>query len=102
MLLVAMAFVVGGILGAVITAALIAANRRALAYDDFELPVRPANTWAADAAAEQYHDSPRMERFERELAARLGREAAATARERAAAARRALQPRFGVAMRMKP
>ena len=102
MLLVAIAFVIGGTLGAVITAALIAANRRALSYDDFDLPVRPADHWAADAAAEQHHDSPRMERFERELAARLGREAAATARDRAAAARRALQPRFGVGMRVKP
>ena len=102
MLLVAIAFVVGGTLGAVRTAALIAANRRAFAYDDLDLPVRPANEWAADAAAEQYHDSPRMERFERELAARLGREAAGAARQRAMAARRALQPHFGISVRVKP
>ena len=50
MVLVAVAFVIGGILGAILTAALIARGQRALALtpSDFEMPVRPADRWLGD------------------------------------------------------
>jgi hypothetical protein len=105
MVVVAVAFVIGGILGAVLTAALIARGQRALALtpSDYEMPVRPAEQWLAESNAGDtpYTSSERIERFEQELARRLGREAAATARERFVAANHALRPGFGVTIRMK-
>lgn len=108
MVVVAVAFVIGGILGAVLTAALIARGQRALELtpSDYELPVRPAERWRAGASLDADTDPPRtsderIERFEQELARRLGREAAATARERYVAANHALRPGFGVMIRMK-
>ena len=105
MVLVAVAFVVGGILGAVLTAALVARGQRALALGSSELetPMRPASRWPADNGTLDLPYSPdeRIERFEQELARRLGREAAATARERFVAARQALRPAFGITIRVK-
>ncbi|HEX2781776.1 MAG TPA: hypothetical protein VHM30_19880 [Gemmatimonadaceae bacterium] len=115
MVLVAVAFVVGGVLGAVLTAALIARAQRALSLgpSDLDLPVRPADQWAGERDASQpyssgerdasqpYSSDERIERFEQELAKRLGREAAATARERRAAAYRALRPAFGISIRVR-
>jgi hypothetical protein len=109
MVVVAVAFVIGGILGAVLTAALIARGQRALELtpSDLELPIRPADHWRAEHANDARHaESPyaasaRIERFEQELARRLGREAAATARERYVAANHALRPGFGIMIRMK-
>ena len=102
---VAVAFVIGGVLGAVLTAALISRGQRALAIgpSDLETPVRPAEQWLAGAGAPDlpYTSNERIERFEQELARRLGREAAATARERFVAANHALRPGFGVMIRMK-
>jgi hypothetical protein len=105
MVVAAVAFVIGGILGAVLTATLIARGQRALALtpSDCEMPVRPADQWLAETAATdgQHSSDERIERFEQELARRLGREAAATARERFVAANHALRPGFGVTIRMK-
>jgi hypothetical protein len=124
MVVVAVAFVIGGVLGAVLTAALIARGQRALELtpSDFELPIRPPERWRAEPARDDRGDagrdmdretgngggsepshssSERIERFEQELARRLGREAAATARERYVAANHALRPGFGVMIRMK-
>lgn len=105
MVLVAVAFVVGGILGAVLTAALVARGQRALALGPSELdtPARPADQWPGDNGTVDlpYTSDERIERFEQELARRLGREAAATARERFVAARHALRPAFGITIRVK-
>ena len=104
MVVVAVAFVVGGILGAVLTAGLIARAQRSLSLSTIDLdhPLRPAEQWLAERdAAQSYPADARIERFEQELAKRLGREAAATARERRAAAYRALRPRFGVTIRVR-
>ena len=104
MVLVAAAFVIGGVFGAVLTATLVARGQRDLALgpSDLEQPVRPAEQWLAErpdplgAIADQ-----RVERFEQELARRLGREAAATARERRDALTRALRPGFGIVVRVR-
>ena len=104
MVLVAAGFVIGAVFGAVLTATMIARGQRDLAPDpsDLERPVRPAEQWLAErpdplgAIADQ-----RVERFEQELARRLGREAAATARERRDSLTRALRPGFGVTMRVR-
>ena len=105
MVVVAVAFVIGGILGAVLTAALIARGQRALALTAFEpdIPARSTNLWAAESGTLDlpYTPDQRIERFEQELARRLGREAAATARERFVEANHALRPGFGVTIRMK-
>jgi hypothetical protein len=107
MVLVAVAFVIGGTLGAVLTAALIARGQRALGSTSFDLessgPVRAPEHWRAEsgAAGLSHTTDERIERFEQELARRLGREAAATARERFVAANHALRPGFGITMRMK-
>ena len=104
MVLVAVAFVIGGILGAVLTAGLIARAQRSLGFasSDLEPPSRPAEQWLGERDASQpYPADARIERFEQELAKRLGREAAATARERRAAAYRALRPRFGITIRVR-
>lgn len=104
MVLVAVAFVIGGMLGAVLTAGLIARAQRSLAFAsaDLEQPSRPAEQWLAERDAGQpYPTDARIERFEQELAKRLGREAAATARDRRAAAYRALRPRFGITIRVR-
>ena len=105
MVVVAVAFVIGGILGAVLTAALIARGQRALALtpSDFEMPSRPADQWLGDIGNTDtpYTPNERIERFEKELARRLGREAAATARERYVAANHALRPHFGVMIRVR-
>ena len=105
MVVVAVAFVIGGILGAVLTAALIARGQRAieLAPSDFDSSVRPANHWPSESETVDlpYTPDERIERFEQELARRLGREAAATARERFVEANHALRPGFGVMIRMK-
>ena len=104
MVLVAVAFVLGGVLGAVLTAALIARGQRALALTplDLEQPVRPAEQWMAERSdpLSEVADQ-RIERFEQELARRIGREAAATARERRAAAYEALRPTFGIRIRVR-
>lgn len=105
MVVVAVAFVIGGIMGAVLTAALVARGQRALppGPPDLEMPVRPADHWLAESGTTDLsstHDE-RIERFERELARRLGREAAATARERYVAANHALRPHFGVMIRVR-
>ena len=105
MVVVAVAFVIGGILGAVLTAALIARGQRAIALtpSDYEMPVRPADQWLAEASATDvpYTPSERIERFEQELARRLGREAASTVRERRAALTRALRPGLGITIRVR-
>ena len=105
MVVVAVAFVIGGILGAVLTAALIARGQRALEFTPSELdtPRRSASHWPSesDTVDLPYTPDERIERFEQELARRLGREAAATARERFVAANHALRPGFGVMIRMK-
>ena len=119
MVVVAVAFVIGGVLGAVLTAALIARGQRALdlTSSDLELPIRPANRWRATQSTEPrehdvresdaresgapYADSARIERFERELARRLGREAAATVRERREALTRSLRPALGITIRVR-
>ena len=50
MVVVAVAIVIGGVLGAVLTAALIARGQRALELtpSDLELPIRPADRWRAE------------------------------------------------------
>lgn len=104
MLLVAFAFVVGGTLGAVITATLVASGRRALMQPAYDMPPRTSNRWIADAVAardERSYDAV-ADHVDSELARRLGREASATARKRAIEARRALRPAFGISFRMKP
>jgi hypothetical protein len=105
MVLVAVAFVIGGILGAVLTAALIARGQRALALtpSDFEMPARPADPWTGDSGNTDTPCTPneRIERFEKELARRLGREAASTVRERRAALTRALRPALGITIRVR-
>ena len=105
MVVVAVAFVIGGVLGAVLTAALIARGQRAveLAPFDSDTSVRPASHWPSESETVDlpYTPDERIERFEQELARRLGREAAATARERFVAANHALRPGFGVMIRMK-
>ena len=105
MVVVAVAFVIGGILGAVLTAALVARGQRTLAPtpSDFETPVRPADQWLGESGTTDlpYTPDERIERFEKELARRLGREAAATARERYVAANHALRPHFGVMIRVR-
>lgn len=106
MVLVAVVFVVGGVLGAVLTAGLIARAQRSLALgpSDFEMPVRPAEQWLPEREGSErtsFDADARIERFEQELAKRLGREAAATARERRAAATRALRPAFGITIRVR-
>ena len=104
MVVVAVAFVIGGILGAVLTAGLIARAQRslALAASDLDHHARPAEQWLGERdSSPPYPSDARIERFEHELAKRLGREAAATARERRAAAYRALRPRFGIVVRVR-
>jgi len=105
MVVVAVAFVIGGILGAVLTAALIARGQRSLppSPSDLDVPVRPADHWLGDSGTTDlpYTPDERIERFERELARRLGLEAAATARERYVAANHALRPHFGVMIRVR-
>ena len=105
MVVVAVAFVIGGIMGAVLTAAFIARGQRALACtpSDFEMPVRPGDQWLATSVGPDLSSATdaRIERFEKELARRLGREAAATARERYVAANHALRPHFGVMIRVR-
>jgi hypothetical protein len=108
MVVVAVAFVIGGILGAVLTAALIARGQRALELtpSDFEQPIRPADRWRADRADASgdglpYTANARIERFEAELARRLGREAAATVRERREALTRSLRPALGITIRVR-
>ena len=101
-MMLAVAFVIGGTLGAVLTAALIASNRRPL-LQEFDAPMRRADRWIADAVSSRAanSDSASAEREDTELARRLGREASATARERAIAARRALRPAFGITIRVR-
>ena len=101
MLLVALAFVIGGTLGAVITATIIASNQRSLGLDDVSPPTRPSDRWKGDpvSAREAIYDAP--ERVEPELVRRPGREAPATSRERVSAARRALRPTFGITIRVR-
>ena len=105
MVVVAVAFVVGGILGAVLTAALIARGQRATmpSPSDFEMPVRPADQWLAEHGTTDLPHTPdeRIERFEKELARRLGREAASTVRERRAALTRSLRPALGITVRVR-
>ena len=105
MVVVAVAFVIGGILGAVLTAALIARGQRALALtpSDCELPSRPAEQWLGESGMTDlpYTPDERIERFEKELARRLGREAASTVRERRAALTRALRPALGITIRVR-
>ena len=76
MVLVAVAFVVGGILGAVLTAALIARGQRAMipSPSDFEMPVRPADQWLAEHASTDLPHTPheRIERTPVALAKFLG------------------------------
>ncbi len=104
-MVVAVAFVIGGILGAVLTAALIARGQRALELSSSDLAAQPrsAGHWPDESEPVElpYTPDERIERFEQELARRLGREAAATARERFVAANHALRPGFGVMIRMK-
>jgi hypothetical protein len=103
MLLVAFAFVVGGTLGAVITATLVASGRRASMQPAYEMPPRTSNRWITDAVAARDERSYDVaDHVDSELARRLGREASATARKRAIEARRALRPAFGITFRMKP
>ena len=103
MMMLAVAFVIGGTLGAVLTAALIAANQRPTTQQELDLPVRPVHRWIADAVSSRdaNSDTASADREDTELARRLGREASATARERAIAARRALLPAFGITMRVR-
>ncbi len=105
MVMVAVAFVIGGILGAVLTAALIARGQRALSLtpSDCELPIRPSEQWLGESAPPEvpYTPDERIERFEKELARRLGREAAATVRERREALTRALRPAMGITIRVR-
>ena len=103
MMMLAVAFVIGGTLGAVLTAALIASNQRPLMHQDLDAPMRRADRWIADAVSSRAlnRDTASAERDDTELARRLGREASATARERAIAARRALRPAFGITMRVR-
>ena len=105
MVMVAVAFVVGGILGAVLTAALISRGQRDLAppHSDLEMPVRPADQWLGERGTSDlpFSANARIERFEKELARRLGREAAATVRERRAALTRALRPSLGITIRVR-
>lgn len=103
MVMLAVAFVIGGTMGAVLTATLIASNQRPAMYQEPELPMRSADRWIADAVSlrASNQDSATAERNDMELARRLGREASATARERAIAARRALLPAFGITMRVR-
>lgn len=106
MVLVAVAFLIGAVVGAVITAALVARGQRDLALGpaDLELPVRPAEQWLAERAEPDPLASiadQRVERFHEELARRVGRDAATTARERRDALTRALRPSFGITMRVR-
>ena len=105
MVVVAVAFVIGGILGAVLTAALVARGQRALELSspDVDNSARGSQHWPGenDTLDLPYTPDERIERFEQELARRLGREAAATARERFVAANHALRPGFGIMIRMK-
>lgn len=102
MVMLAIAFVIGGTLGAVLTAALIASNQRSM-HQEPEFPMRSADRWIADAVSSRAadYDSASANRDDMALARRLGREASATARERAIAARRALLPAFGITMRVR-
>jgi hypothetical protein len=102
MVMLAIAFVIGGTLGAVLTAALIASNQRSL-FPEPDLPMRSADRWIADAVSWRAadYDSASANRDDMALARRLGREASATARERAIAARRAMLPTFGITMRVR-
>ena len=103
MMMLAVAFVIGGTLGAVLTAALIASNQRLPVHQEPDLPLRRADRWIADAVSSHAakYDNASAERDDTALARRLGREASATARERASAARRALLPAFGITMRVR-
>jgi hypothetical protein len=103
MVMLAVAFAIGGVLGAVLTAALIASNRRPAMHQELDLPMRASNRWIADAVSSRSanYDSASAERDDTALARRLGREASATARERLIAARRALRPAFGITMRVR-
>jgi len=105
MVVVAVAFVIGGVLGAMLTAALIARGQRALELtpSDFELPIRPAERWRPEVGSTALPSTSdeRIERFERELARRLGREAAATVRERREALTRSLRPALGITIRVR-
>lgn len=102
MMMLAVAFVIGGTLGAVLTAALIASSRRPLLHQDYDAPMRRADRWIADAVSSRAtNGDSAAEREDTELARRLGREASATARERAIAARRALRPAFGITIRVR-
>jgi hypothetical protein len=103
MVMLAVAFVIGGTLGAVLTAALIAANQRRMTHQELDLPLRRVDRWIADAVSSRDANftSARTDRDDMDLARRLGREASATARERAIAARRALRPAFGITMRVR-
>jgi hypothetical protein len=103
MVMLAVAFVIGGTLGAVLTAVLIAGIRRPMTQQEFDLPMRPVHRWIADAVSSRdaSSDMASADREDTELARRLGREASATARERAIAARRALRPAFGITMRVR-
>lgn len=103
MVMLAVAFVIGGSLGAVLTATLVASNQRVMLRQEVDRPMRAANRWIADAVSSRAanFDSANAERDDMALARRLGREASATARERAIAARRALLPAFGITMRVR-
>ena len=105
MVVVAVAFVIGGILGAVLTAGLIARGQRAvgLTTSEVDTAARSSDAWLGGGGMLDLPHAPdeRIERFEQELARRLGREAAATARERFVAANHALRPGFGITIRMK-
>ena len=104
MVLVTVAFIVGTVFGGVLVATLIARGQKALALTplDLEQPVRPAEQWLAERgdALSEIADQ-RIERFEQELAKRIGREAAAIARDRRASAYEALRPAFGIRIRVK-
>jgi hypothetical protein len=88
----------------VLTAALIAGNQRSMTQQELDPPMRPVHRWIADAVSSRdaNYGTANADRDDTELARRLGREASATARERAIAARRALRPAFGITMRVRP
>jgi hypothetical protein len=87
----------------VLTAALIASNQRKMTHQEHELPMRTVDRWIADAVSSRdaSYGAANANRDDNELARRLGREASATVRERASAARRALRPAFGVTIRVR-
>ena len=109
MVVVAVAFVIGGILGAVLTAALIARGQRALELtpSDLELPIRPADRWRAEHGADASRESCRMPRTPGSSASTRSSPAGSGAKlppplaNATVAANHALRPGFGIMIRMK-